>query len=159
MALLTKGIGRALRPKVGGMRSYGRNHRFSPAAKSFAVAMTLVATVAQFLALSHEMTVRHFRCAEHGELTHVAATSGEYPPPMPRSIHVLRRGEADAPDAHEHCAAAFTVQGGSSLPLVGGVARLAPPPQDRPPPIPPPALGRVFVLASAPKTSPPAVWS
>jgi hypothetical protein len=141
------------------MRLYGRKHRLSRAAKSFAVAMTLVATVAQFLALSHEMTVRHFRCAEHGELTHVAATSGEYPPPMPPSLDVLRRGEADAPDAHEHCAAAFTVQGGSSLPIVGGAARLAPPPQHRPPSILPPARGRGFVLANAPKTSPPAVWS
>jgi hypothetical protein len=141
------------------MRLRGRGHRFSSAAKSFAVAMTLLATVAQFFALSHEMTVRHFRCAEHGELTHIAATSGGYPPPMPRSIHVLRRGEADAPDAHEHCAAAFTVQYGSSLPLVGSAARLVPPPQDRPPPVLPPARGRAFVLASAPKTSPPAVWS
>ena len=31
------------------------------------------AIFAQLLSISHEMTVRHFRCAEHGELTHVAA--------------------------------------------------------------------------------------
>jgi hypothetical protein len=136
-----------------------RSHRLSSAAKSFAVAMTLVATVAQFVALSHEVTVRHFRCAEHGELTHVAATSGESLLPMPPPTDVLRRGEADAPDAHEHCAAAFTLQGGSSSPLVGGAARLAPPPQDRPPPVLPLVRDRVFVLASAPKTSPPAVCS
>ena len=136
-----------------------RNHRFSSSAKAFAVAMTLVATVAQFFALSHEVTVRHFRCAEHGELTHVAATSGESLLRVPRPTDALRRDETDAPDAHEHCATAFTIQGGSSLPLVGGAARLAPPRQDRPPPVPPPAGGRVFVLASAPKTSPPIVWS
>jgi hypothetical protein len=121
--------------------------------------MTLVATVAQFFALSHEVTVRHFRCAEHGELTHVAATPGEYLLPMPRPTDALRRGEVDAPNAHEHCAAAFTIQGGSSLPFVGGAARLAPPSQDRPPPVPPLTRDRVLVLASAPKTSPPAVWS
>ncbi len=141
------------------MRLRGRNHQFSPAAKSFAVAVALVATAAQFFALSHEVTVRHFRCVEHGELTHVAATSGEYPLPMPRPTDAFHRGETDAPDAHEHCAAAFTIQGGSSLPIVVGAARLAPPPQDRPPPVLPPARGRGFVLASAPKTSPPAVWS
>ena len=134
-----------------------RNHRLSSAAKSFAVAMMLVATVAQFFALSHEVAVRHFRCAEHGELTHVAATSRESPLPMPRPTDALRRGEADAPDAHEHCPAAFTIQGGSSLPSVGGAARLAPPPQDRPPLLPPLVRDRLFVLASAPKTSPPAV--
>jgi hypothetical protein len=134
-----------------------RNHRFSSAAKSFAVAMTLVATIAQFFVLSHEVTVRHFRCAEHGELTHVAATSGESPLPMPPPTDALRRGEAGAPDAHEHCAAAFTLEGGSSLPFVGGAARLAPPPQDRPPPVLPLVRNRRFVLASAPKTSPPAV--
>jgi hypothetical protein len=139
------------------MRLCGRCHRFSSTAKSFAVAMTLVATVAQFFALLHEVTVRHFRCAEHGELTHVAATSVEYPLPIRRSADALRRGETDVPDAHEHCAAAFTIQGGSSLPVVGGAARLALPPQDRPPPVVPPVRGRAFVLASAPKTSPPAV--
>jgi len=127
--------------------------------RSFAVATMLVATLAQFLALSHEVTVRHFRCAEHGELTHVAASSGESPLPVVRFTDALGRGDADAPDAHEHCAAAFTIQGGSSLPIAGGAARLAPPPQDPPPPVPPPARGRVVVLASAPKTSPPAVSS
>ena len=140
-------------------RLRGRNHRLSSAAKSFAVAMTLVATVAQFFALSHEVTVRHFRCAEHGELTHMAASSGESPLPLPRPTDALRRGEADASDAHEHCAAAFTLQCGSSLPFVGGAARLAPPPQDRPPPVLPLVRDRLFVLASAPKTSPPAVFS
>ncbi len=139
------------------MRLRGTHHRFSATARSFAVAMTLFATLAQFFALAHEMTVRHFRCAEHGELTHVAATSVESPLPMRGPTDALRRGETDAPDAHEHCAAAFTIQSGSSLPVVGGAARLALPPHDRPPPVVPPARGRAFVLASAPKTSPPAV--
>jgi hypothetical protein len=141
------------------MHSRGRSQGFSPTAKSLAVAMTLFATLAQFFALSHEVTVRHFRCPEHGELTHVPVTSVEYPLPMPRSADTLRRGDIDAPDAHEHCAAAFTLQSGSSLSIVGGAARPAPPPQEGSPPVLPPARGRAFVLASAPKTSPPAVWS
>jgi len=140
------------------MHSRGRGHGFSPTAKSLAVAMTLVATLAQFFALSHEATVRHFRCAEHGELTHVVVTSVEYPLPMPRSADAFRRGETDAPGAHEHCASAFTVQGGSSLPIVAGVARVPPPPEV-PTPVLAPFQGRAFVLASAPKTSPPAVRS
>jgi hypothetical protein len=132
----------------------------SSSAQSFAVAMTLVATVAQFFALSHEVRVRHFRCAEHGELTHVAVTSGQSLLPVPRPTDALRRGEADAPDVHEHCAAAFTIQAGSSSPLVGDAARLAPPPRDRPPPLLPSLVrDRLFILASAPKTSPPAVCS
>ncbi|HEX3902838.1 MAG TPA: hypothetical protein VH853_08295 [Polyangia bacterium] len=121
--------------------------------------MALAATLAQFFALSHEVTVRHFRCAEHGELTHVAVTSVESPLPTWGPTDALRRGETDAPDAHEHCAAAFTIQGGSSLPVAGDAARLAPPPQDRPPPVLPPTRGRALVLASAPKTSPPTVCS
>ena len=141
------------------MHLRGRGRRFSAGAKSLSAAMTLVATLAQFFALSHEMTVRHFRCAEHGELTHVPVMSGESPPPMPQSADALGRGEADAPDAHEHCVAAFTIRGGSSLAVAGGTVRLARSPQDRPPPVPPPARGRAFVLASAPKTSPPGVWS
>ena len=137
------------------MHSRGRSRRSSSVAKSFSVAMTLVATLAQFFALAHEMTVRHFRCAEHGELTHVAATSVESPLPMRGPTDALRRGEFDAPDRHEHCAAAFTIQGGSSLPVAGDAAHLAPSPQDRRPPVLPPARSRAFVLANAPKTSPP----
>lgn len=141
------------------MHLRGRSRRSSSAVKSFSVAMTLVATVAQFFALAHEMTVRHFRCAEHGELTHVAATSGESPLPMRLPTDALRRGETDAPDAHEHCAAAFTVQGGSSLPATGDAAHLASPPRERRPPVLPAARSRAFVLANAPKTSPPCLWS
>jgi hypothetical protein len=141
--------------KGGGMHLRERSRRLSSAVKSLSVAMTLVATLAQFFALAHEMTVRHFRCAEHGELTHVAATSVESPLPMRGPTDALRRGELDAPDAHEHCAAAFTIQGGSSLPVAGEAARVAPPPQDRRTPVLPPARSRAFVLASAPKTSPP----
>ena len=121
--------------------------------------MALLATLAQFFALSHEVTVRHFRCTEHGEVTHVAIAAVESPPAQPRSTGAFRQRETDAADGHEHCASAFTVQGGSSLPLLGGGGRVAPPPPSRPTPVQPPARGRALVLSSAPKTSPPALCS
>ena len=55
------------------MRLRGGNHGATAAAKTFTVAVMAAAIFAQLLSLSHEMTVRHFRCAEHGELTHVAS--------------------------------------------------------------------------------------
>ena len=141
-------------------RTGGRNRSLSAVARSFVVVLTLSMTLAQFFALSHEVAVRHFRCAEHGELTHVAITSAEDPLPISGSTDAFRPGEADAPGAHEHCGFVFTVQGGASLPILGGAARVAPPPPDRSPPAALPSVGsRAFVLASAPKTSPPAVRS
>jgi hypothetical protein len=142
-------------------RTGGRNRRLSAVARSFVAVLTLSVTLAQFFALSHEVAVRHFRCAEHGEVTHVAVTSAEDPLPAPRSTDAFRRGEPDASGGHEHCGFVFTVQGGASWPVVAGAVRVAPPPSDRPPPAVLPSVGRsrAFVLASAPKTSPPAVRS
>ncbi|HEY6475747.1 MAG TPA: hypothetical protein VI456_04145, partial [Polyangia bacterium] len=73
------------------------------------------ATFAQLLSLSHEMTVRHFRCAEHGELTHVAALAAGARVELPsrRAEPALRAQDAQAADAHEHCGVAFTVEGSS----------------------------------------------
>jgi hypothetical protein len=156
---LTHRIRRAPVARGGATLAGGRNRDHSPVVRSFVVGVTLLVTLAQFFALSHEVAVRHFRCAEHGELTHVAVTSVQYPLAPPRSRDAFRRGEASTPDAHEHCASAFTVRGSSSLPVLGGAGRVAPPPPNRPPPVPAPDRGRAFLLASAPKTSPPAVWS
>ena len=140
-----------IRPTTGALRGDMR------AARSVVVGVTMIVTLAQFFALSHEVGVRHFRCAEHGELTHVAVTSPELPPPMSRSTDAFRRGEADAPGGHDHCSWTFTVQGGASLPVLGGAARMAVPPPDRPPSLLAPVRDRAFVLASAPKTSPPVI--
>src|SRR3984957_1047640 len=63
------------------MRLGAANHGSSAAAKSLVVAVMAAATLAQFFALSHEVTVQHFRCAEHGELTHVAPLAIDLPPP------------------------------------------------------------------------------
>jgi hypothetical protein len=111
----------------------------------------------QFLALAHEATVQHFRCAEHGELTHVPTAAGERAealPALPTSRVVSEN--AVAGEGHEHCGVAFTVRDGAPPPVVRTVSRYTPPPSavrvirtvaQQP--------GRAFVLASAPKTSPP----
>ncbi len=147
------------------MRLRAGNHRASAAAKAFTVAVMAAATVAQLSSISHEMTVRHFRCAEHGELTHLAAmtggeTGGEAAAPAelagPRGSDAFRAPERDAPDAHEHCGVAFTLEGSSCAPSVGGiVGSVAPAPAVRPVADARPPVGRGVVLASAPKTSPP----
>ncbi len=136
------------------------NHRATAAAKSFTVAVMAAAMVAQLLSISHEMTVRHFRCAEHGELTHVAALSAPaamQSAPDPRSGHeALRARDGEAADTHEHCGVAFTVQGSSCTTSIGSAIGAAPAsPALRPAPSSVHWQGRAFVLASAPKTSPP----
>jgi hypothetical protein len=139
------------------MRRRAGNHSLSTAAKSLAVVVMAAATLAQFFALSHEVTVRHFRCAEHGELTHVAAAAMDVAPLGPRRVDdALRTQAAETVDAHEHCGSAFTVESGSAPPIVRVPARFTPPPSvSRAVPAVTPRLGRAFVLASAPKTSPP----
>jgi hypothetical protein len=141
------------------MRFRAGNHSFSAAAKSFAAATLVAATLAQFFALSHEVTVRHFRCAEHGELTHVAVASVELTSSAPRLASALRTQDLETVDAHDHCTTAFTAKGWSSSPIVRDAVRSTPPPLIPTVPAPAPPRGRAFVLASAPKTSPPSVQS
>jgi hypothetical protein len=139
------------------MRLRAGNHRASAAAKAFTVAVMAAATLAQLSSIAHEMTVRHFRCAEHGELTHLAAlaTSPEAVPAR-RSTDALRAPEGETADAHEHCGVAFTVEGSSCTPSAGSViGTVAPAPAVRPLPALVIPGGRAVVLASAPKTSPP----
>jgi hypothetical protein len=139
------------------MRLRAGNHRASAAAKSLTVAVMAAAMAAQLMSISHEMTVRHFRCAEHGELTHVAAmVAAPAELRSQRTNDALRARDADSVDEHEHCGVAFTIEGSSCTPSTGGESTLAPPP---PAPRPAPSAvswhERAFVLASAPKTSPP----
>ncbi len=139
------------------MRLRAGNHGASAAAKSLTVAVMAAAMAAQLLSISHEMTVRHFRCAEHGELTHVAAlTAPAAELPAPRANDAFRAGDAEAADAHEHCGVTFTVEGSSCTPSMGSVTSAAPPAAaPRPAPSAVSWHERSFVLASAPKTSPP----
>jgi hypothetical protein len=139
------------------MRLRGGNHRASVAARTFTIAVLAAAMFAQLLSLSHEATVRHFRCAEHGELTHVAAQVGDTADmPARQAEAALRSHNAETGAAHEHCAVAFTVEGSSCVPGTGAAFGAAPPP----PPVRPIRSATASqrcapVLASAPKTSPP----
>ena len=139
------------------MRLRAGNHGASAAAKSLTVAVMAAAMVAQLLSISHEMTVRHFRCAEHGELTHVAAmVAGPAEALSQRADDTFRTRDAETGDAHEHCGVAFTIEGSSCTPSIGSVTSAAPPAvAPRPAPSAISWRGRAFVLASAPKTSPP----
>ena len=136
----------------------GNSHGASAAARLFTIAVMVAASAAQLVSLSHEMTVRHFRCAEHGELTHVAALAAPAAVLSARPTHdALRAHDRETADAHEHCGVAFTVEGHSFSPAGGELVGTVPPPRpivvaDAPVRSP----GRAFVLASAPKTSPPA---
>jgi hypothetical protein len=138
------------------MRLRAGNHGASAAAKSFTVAVMAAAMVAQLLSISHEMTVRHYRCAEHGELTHVAAITAPAELPAQRADDALRARDTETTDAHEHCGVTFTVEGSSCTPSIGDAISAAPPAQGLgPAPLAVSWRGRALVLASAPKTSPP----
>jgi hypothetical protein len=144
------------------MRLRGSNHSVSAKARAFTVVVMAAAMFAQLLSLSHEMTVRHFRCAEHGELTHLPtldARLAAVDAPAARaagSATALRSGGAEATDAHEHCGVAFTVEGSACTASSGSADKVAlVPPAPRPVPAALARRGRAFVLASAPKTSPP----
>ena len=125
--------------------------------RSLAAALAMAATLAQLIALSHEAGVRHVRCAEHGELTHVAPASARGPilSFVPRGV-ALERGALDLPATHEHCAAAFTAQSGAAPRMARGGLRLPAPAALRVAG-PSPTFWRETrsILASAPKTSPP----
>jgi hypothetical protein len=138
------------------MRLRAGNHGFSTVARAFTVAVIVTASLAQLASLSHEMTVRHFRCAEHGELTHVAtiAMTGVAPPSRTGGP-ALRAEVAGRADAHEHCSVAFTVQGSAPAPSPVVSGAVAAPPPIVTPVAPRLERGRTVALAAAPKTSPP----
>jgi hypothetical protein len=111
---------------------------------------------AQFSTSWHEATVQHVRCAEHGELTHVSSLPSDGPN-QTSTGNAIRSAGLGTLDVHEHCGFVFAVQGSTSAPFVRIAVTFAPPPVvARQPANPAPRPGRAFVLASAPKTSPPA---
>jgi hypothetical protein len=119
----------------------------------YAAVAALAAVTGQFFALSHEISVRHVRCAEHGELTHVATAAGS--PAAAPAEDIARTEEAASATAHDHCTLAVTLQAS-----VGPLSRQSagsslPPPVPFLPPGEAPSRDRAFLLASAPKTSPP----
>ena len=129
------------------------------ATRLFTAALIAAVGFAQFSASWHESSVRHVRCAEHGELTHVAALSDQGTPPPLGAVHTALAGsEAGTPAGHDHCGVAFTFRGSAQQQVLRVSTRFAPPPAIvRRAGDPAPRPGRSFVLASAPKTSPPSV--
>jgi len=129
-----------------------RSRRFRP----LTIAVMAAALVGQLVAVSHEAAVRHFRCAEHGELTHIAIT-GAAGVPSPESDRIGSNQNLVS-DGQVHCAVAFTVREGERPVVFGSLVRYAPPPTvvraTRSSLAQP---GRLVILASAPKTSPPSV--
>jgi len=157
------------------MRARVDNHRFLPSVLAgdglarlrrtgtartlLAGLLLVVAAVAPFAASWHEATVQHVRCAEHGELTHVAlsATARTAATHRAGAARLAVNGRnAGTPASHEHCAFAFVVQSSAQPPAVHATVRTLPPSlvASRPALVLP-APGRAFLLASAPKTSPP----
>ena len=60
---------------------------------------------------AHETGVRHVRCAEHGELTHLARRGGEDPGSVASAANgpAVTRDRASAEAGHDHCALALLV--------------------------------------------------
>jgi hypothetical protein len=124
--------------------------------KGFLVALAGAMLLAQLFAISHEITVRHVRCAEHGELTDLAPSSFSVPTPAlgPRTAS-LRSLPVETLTAHDHCNAAFPAQGGSPTSISRGAIRAPLAVAAGPRRGEPPRTSRARVLALAPKTSPP----
>ncbi|MDB4982765.1 MAG: hypothetical protein JWM82_3517 [Myxococcales bacterium] len=124
-------------------------------AKLLVVALIAAVGLAPFANARHELTVRHVRCAEHGELTHIRAIDPLVLEPSRQLASVEGEG-ADAVDGHDHCSSGFLVRGRMHVSVVRSLVRFTPPPavtrEVREIAVSP---GRAFVLASAPKTSPP----
>lgn len=103
----------------------------------------------------HELTVRHVRCAEHGELTHVRASHGLTPAPA-RGDAAAEGQATELADGHDHCSNDCLVRDRLHVSVIRTLVRFTPPPavarQVREIAVSP---GRAFVLSSAPKTSPP----
>jgi hypothetical protein len=140
--------------KAGGHR--GSRRTAAPAAL-IAAAATLIA---QAWTTSHDVAVRHVRCAEHGELTHVAPAPAATAPPVAapgaRAAAVAPAGDR-APCGHHHCTVAPALRDGAGPPAARAAISIVPPPAAATAPgrriVP--ARGRAHVLANAPKTSPP----
>jgi hypothetical protein len=141
------------------MRSCALDHRWAKRAKEPVrlLVVVLVATIgfAPIASSRHELTVRHVVCAEHGELTHVRTTAAATTAATQKTASIVKE-DGDVADSHEHCTNGFLVRGRLHVSVVRTAIRYTPPPavtrEVREIAVNP---GRAFVLASAPKTSPP----
>jgi len=144
-----------MRPRANG-HGLSQLLRGARATRLFAAALIAAVGFAQFSASWHESSVRHVRCAEHGELTHIQAGQG-VTAESTRSFSSVEDEETDRVDGHDHCTNDFLVRGRLVVSIIRSLVRYAPPPavarDGRETAVATP--GRAFVLASAPKTSPP----
>jgi hypothetical protein len=139
------------------VRDHGRVATMKSAARLLAVALVALTGVAPISSSWHELTVRHVVCAEHGELTDVP-TSQELSVAPIRHVSSIEGQPKAALEGHEHCTSSVIVRGRTHLSVVRSFVRFTPAPsvvRDLGAPLTFP--GRAFVLASAPKTSPPTV--
>ena len=127
---------------------------FSAASRAMAVVASLVAVLGQFFALYHEISIRHVRCAEHGELTEVATAHG-WSAGNAADLSVLRAEQAQAAEGHDHCSTACVLKTGAKSPVTRISVLPAAPLGKLLPVGVAPARNRALLLAAAPKTSPP----
>jgi len=132
----------------------------------FAAALVAALGFAQLSASWHEANVRHVQCAEHGEAIDIGGHSDvglSAKPHHSDSAAGAKRAEIEGTDStqaasHDHCSVVFAFRASARTQLLRLATRLIPPPVVvRGTCEPAPRPGRAFVLASAPKTSPPSV--
>jgi hypothetical protein len=127
----------------------------SAAAQLLAVALVAIIAGSPIASSWHELTVRHERCAEHGELTHVPTSRG-LAGTEARTFASVGGVDLAALDGHDHCAGGCIVRKKIDVSVIRTPVRWAPPPSiARETRDLAPRPGRACVLASAPKTSPP----
>jgi hypothetical protein len=134
---------------------HNRPGRMKETARLLAVALIAIVAWKPVASLRHELTVRHMRCAEHDELTHVRAPEDAAIETRRDSDAVLSEKPGTAPQ-HDHCSEGFVAPGRLSVSATSSMSRL-PAPTSTMGAMRAGAMGtgREFVLANAPKTSPP----
>jgi len=133
--------------------------RGTVALRLFTLALIAAVGAAQFSAAWHEASVRHVQCAEHGEAIDVGVVPSVASPVRDRAANAAME-EADGAEttSHDHCSLGLTFRASARARLVRLATRFElPPVVVRPASEPTRRPGRAFVLASAPKTSPPSV--
>jgi hypothetical protein len=136
-------------------RDHDRTGRRREAARLLAIALIATIAAAPVASSWHELTLQHVRCAEHGELTHVPTSQG-FVVAVARAHASVGGQDLPAVDGHDHCSGGFIVRKKVDLSVIRSPVRWTPPPSvARETREPAPRPGRVSLLASAPKTSPP----
>jgi len=134
-----------------------RHLRRAALAQALAALLGALPVLANLFLARHEATVQHVYCAEHGELSHVAASPvpTRTARPAPARDSEVRARSADD---HEHCSALSDCLGAEGRIARQTAVRVPPRPADDGGIVRPlPRSGRGVVLAAAPKTSPPRV--